>query len=109
MPDNLNVERRYPALSFIAITLKGVAFLVAGAGGLMAVLAFGSGGSGGSGGALMGTGMILATAVVFLIVWATAESISVLVDIEANTRAAALALQRPAQASGSILDRIEPS
>src|SRR5438270_11146716 len=64
MPDNLNVERRYPALSFIAITLKGVAFLVAGAGGLMAVLAFGSGGSGGSGGALMGTGMILASAVV---------------------------------------------
>ena len=51
-------------------------------------------------------GIGVATAVVVLLNWAIAESISVLVDIEANTRATALAAQRPMEPPPG---RIEPA
>jgi hypothetical protein len=99
MLDTVNVERRYPALSTIAAIIKLIAVLILVAGVITAVLAFKSGNVG----ATLGIG--LATAVAVLLMWASAESISVLVDIEANTRAAALAAQRPVEPSG----RIEPA
>ena len=99
MRDAVNVETRYPALSTIAVIIKFIAVLIALGGVIGAVMAFKSG----SIGSALGIG--LATAFIVLLNWAVAESISVLVDIEANTRATALAAQRPIERS----TRIEPS
>jgi len=99
MRDTVNVETRYPALSIIAAIIKFIAVLIAVGGVIGAVMAFKSGDVGSA------LGIGVATAAIVLLNWAVAESISVLVDIEANTRATALAVQRPIEPSG----RIEPS
>lgn len=99
MRDTVDVESRYPALSTIAVIIKFITVLIAVGGVVGAVITFKSGNVGST------FGIGLATAVIVLLNWAVAESISVLVDIEANTRATALAAQRPIQSSG----RIEPS
>jgi hypothetical protein len=99
MRDTVNVETRYPALSTIAVIIKFIAVLIAVGGVIGAVMAFKSGAVGPA------LGIGLGTAFVVLLNWAVAESVSVLVDIEANTRATALAAQRPIQPP----ERIEPS
>jgi magnesium-transporting ATPase (P-type) len=98
MRDTVNVERRYPALSTIAVIIKIIAVLIAIGGVISAVVAFKTGAVG------QALGIGLATAIIVLLNWAVAESISVLVDIEANTRASALAAQRPIPS-----ERIEPT
>src|SRR6185503_10683820 len=99
MQDTVNVETRYPALSTLAAISKCIAVLIGVGGVIGAVMAFKSGNIGSA------LGIGLGTAVIVLLNWAVAESISVLVDIEANTRATALAAQRPIEPRG----RIEPS
>ncbi len=99
MQDTVDVETRYPALSTIAVIIKVIAVLIAVGGVVGAVFAFNSGATGSA------LGIVVATAVLVLLNWAVAESLSVLVDIEANTRATALASQRPIE----LPERIEPS
>jgi hypothetical protein len=59
----------------------------------------------GSGG--MALGIFLGTALAVILIWASAESIAVLTDIEANTRMTAIAMQRSAPQPAA--DRVEPS
>ena len=87
--NEFNTGNRYPALSTIVVVIKVIAALVAVIGVIAAVLAIKGGYS-----MAPGVGIMVAVVVTFVIMWAAAESIAVIIDIEANTRATAIAAQK---------------
>jgi hypothetical protein len=97
--NDLDTANRYPALSAIVVVIKIVAVLVALIGGLVAfrTMQFGVD--------VAGIGIIVGVVVGFVIMWAAAESIAVIIDIEANTRASAIAATRKAYQE-PVLERI---
>ena len=88
--NDFDVERRYPALSVIVLVIKIIAVLVALIGGLQAFYALQQVGVD-----VVSIGITLGVVVAFVIMWAVAESIAVVIDIEANTRATAIAMRKP--------------
>lgn len=91
--NDLGTGDRYPALSTIVVVIKIFAALVIVAGVIAVLLACTSGGYG----IASGIGMLIGVGVAFVIMWAAAESIAVIIDIESNTRATALAAMRGPQ------------
>ena len=89
--NDFGTGNRYPALSTIVVVIKVIAALIAIAGVVAAVLDMKGGYS-----VAQGIGIMVAVAIGFVIMWAVAESIAVIIDIEANTRASAIAATRHA-------------
>ena len=77
--NDFDMGKRYPALSAIVVVIKIVAVLVAILGPVAAFLAMGGGY-----GVVPGIGIMVGVVVAFVIMWAAAESIAVIIDIEAN-------------------------
>lgn len=95
MGENMNdfqPGNRYPALSTIVVVIKVVAALIAIGGVIAAVIAM-KGGYNVAG----SIGIMISVVVAFVIMWAVAESIAVIIDIEANTRATAIAASKVRQ------------
>ena len=90
--NDLDTGNRYPALSIIVVVIKVIAVLVGVTGVIAAILTIKSGYS-----LAPGMGMLIGVVVAFVVMWAIAESIAVIIDIEANTRATAIASRRAPQ------------
>jgi len=80
--NDFDTGKRYPALSAIVVAIKVIAVLVTLIGGLVAFSTMQFGVSAAS------IGIMVGVVVAFVIMWAVAESIPVIIDIEANTRPA---------------------
>jgi hypothetical protein len=90
--NDLETGNRYPALSIIVVVIKVFAALVGIIGVIAALLAIKGGFS-----LLPGIAILVGVIAAFIMLWATAESIAVMVDIEANTRASAIAAMKAPQ------------
>jgi hypothetical protein len=90
--NDFDTGSRYPALSAIVVVIKVVAVLVAVIGVIAALLAIKSGY-----GIAPSIGIMVGVVVAFVIMWAGAESVAVMIDIEANTRASAIAAMKAPQ------------
>src|SRR5688500_18553543 len=101
--NDFDTGNRYPALSVIVVVIKVFAGLVAVGGVIAALLAIKSGYS-----LMPGIAIFVGVVAAFILMWAAAESISVFIDIEANTRAIAIAAmkapQEPTMRRGSVED-----
>jgi len=99
--NDFDTGKKYPALSAIVVVIKIVAVLVGILGVAAAFVAMRGGYS-----VAPAIGVMIGVVVAFVIMWAAAESIAVIIDIEANTRASALAARTVRQEP--TLERIEP-
>jgi hypothetical protein len=90
--NDFETGNRYPALSIIVVITKFFAGFVAIIGVIAALQAINGGY-----GLLVGMGIVVGAVAAFILMWAAAESIAVIVDIEANTRASAIATMKAPQ------------
>lgn len=107
--NDLETGNRYPALSIIVVVIKVFAALVGIIGVIAALLAIKGGFS-----LVPGIAILVGVIAAFIVMWAAAESIAVIIDIEANTRASAIAAMKAPQeptiqrVSGANEERLPP-